>query len=459
MNSRGFSTGNILVYENGEVIFESANGLRTIDPMDSLTLESQFRLASVSKQFTGVAIMKLKQAGQLEYDQKVATILTDFPYENITVRHLLWHTSGLADYEDVIEANFIPEDSTARYILGNNEILELFFDVHPDLNFQPGEQWAYSNTGYMMFASIVEKVSGQHFRDFLKENIFQPIGMNNTILYNYREEEDPDMPNWVFGYKKALNQKDYVLHDYDIVNDVRGDGGIYSTLHDLYKWNMALVNYEVLPKEYMDEAWSWGTLNNGEKTRYGFGWKFPEEATALKAAYHAGGWVGFGTFLYNEIETKSGYVVLTNNDWESFIPITDAIDSIRTGAPYVLQKRSIGNDMAERFAAEDLGAAIRFYEQNKSNSDLYKVDVHELNDLGYKLFHNNYLAEALEVLKMNVDEYPSIAGVYVSYGDVLLAHGDSIKALENFKTGYKMDSTQTFAKEQITVLAGWESVE
>jgi CubicO group peptidase (beta-lactamase class C family) len=342
MKSRGFNTGNILVYEKGEVIFESSNGLRTINPIDSLTLESQFRLASVSKQFTGVAMMKLKQAGKLDYDQKVNTILPDFPYDNISIRHLLHHTSGLDDYEEIIEEYFIPQDPTKRYILGNNEILKIFFDVNPDLIFQPGEEWEYSNTGYMILASIVEKVSGQHFRFFLKDNIFDPLGMSNTTLYNYQEGDDPNMPNRVFGYQKALNQKDYKLNDYDIVNDVRGDGGIYSTLEDLYKWNLALVNYKTLPKDYMDEAWSWGILNNSEKTRYGFGWNFPKDKTAPKAVFHSGGWVGFGTFLYNEIETKSGYIVLTNNSWESFDPIIDAIDSIRVGAPYVLQKRSIG---------------------------------------------------------------------------------------------------------------------
>jgi CubicO group peptidase (beta-lactamase class C family) len=452
MNARGFNIGNILVYENGEVIFESADGLRTIDPVDSLTLESQFRLASVSKQFTGVAIMKLKQAGKLDYEQKVNTLLTDFPYDNITIRHLLHHTSGLPDYEEIIEMHFVPQDSTKRYLLGNDEILKIFFDVNPDLIFQPGEEWEYSNTGYMILASIVEKVSGQHFRDFLRENIFEPVGMSNTILYNYQEKEDPEMPNRVFGYQKALNQKDLIFHDYDIVNDVRGDGGIYSTLEDLFKWNMALVNYEVLPQEYMEQAWSWGQLNNGEKTRYGFGWKFPEDTTALKAVYHAGGWVGFGTFLYNEIETKSGYIVLTNDSWESFIPITDAIDSIRTGAPYLLQKKSIGKEMAAQFFSRGLDTAIRFYTQNKADSNLYSINVYELNNLGFELLDDDYLEEALLIFKLNTEEYASIAGTYASYADALLLKGDSLKALDNFNTAYEIDSSFTYAKEKMLAL-------
>ena len=342
MKSKGFTTGNILVYENGEIVFQSSDGLSSIDPIDSLTLNSQFRLASVSKQFTGVAIMKLKQAGNLDYDQKVNTILTDFPHDNITIKHLLHHTSGLADYIEIIKENFVPQKSTKRYILGNNEILDIFYDTNPKLNFQPGEEWEYSNTGYIVLASIVEKVSKEHFRDFLKENIFEPLGMSNTTLYNYQEGNDPNMPNRVFGYQKELNQwvfnKDYKLNDYHIVNNVRGDGGIYSTLNDLYEWNMALVNYKVLPKEYLDEAWSWGTLNNGEKTRYGFGWIL-EDKSKPKTVFHSGGWVGFSTYLFNEIETKSGYIVLTNNSTRVVSDIIDAIDSIRADVPYVLPKK------------------------------------------------------------------------------------------------------------------------
>ncbi len=338
MKSKGFTTGNILIYENSEIVFQRSHGLRSIDPIDSLSLNSQFRLASVSKQFTGEAIMILKQAGKLNYDQKVNTILMDFPYDNITIKHLLHHTSGLADYIEIIKEKFVPQNSNKRYILGNNEILEIFYTNNPSLDFQPGEKYEYSNTGYLVLASVVEKVSKQHFRNFLKENIFTPLGMSNTTLFNYQEGIDPNMPNRVFGYQKDYKLNDYKLNDYHIVNDARGDGGIYSTLNDLFKWNMALANYKILPKEYQEEAWSQGMLNNGEKTKYGFGW-FLEDKSKPKAVSHAGGWVGFVTYLYNEIETKSGYIILTNNSTDTAFDIKNAIDSIRADVPYALPKK------------------------------------------------------------------------------------------------------------------------
>ena len=334
MKSKGLSTGNILVYEKGEIVFQSSNGLRSIDPIDSLTLNSQFRLASVSKQFTSVAVMKLKQEGKLDYDQKVSSILNDFPHDNITIKHLLQHTSGIADYIKIINQNYVPQNSTKRNILGNNEILDIFYNSNPKLKFQPGEKYEYSNTGYLVLASIVEEVSKQHFREFLKENIFDPLNMNNTLLYSYKEGYDSDMPNRVFGYSLNEDKDGYELNDYHIVNDVRGDGGIYSTINDLFKWNMALLDYKVVPKKLLDEAWRVGTLNNGEDFGYGYGWVIGER-TKPKSVFHSGGWVGFVTYLYNEIDTKSGYVILTNDSSRVLVDIINSLNSIRETGKYV----------------------------------------------------------------------------------------------------------------------------
>ena len=334
MKSKGLSTGNILVYEKGEIVFQSSNGLRAIDPIDSLTLNSQFRLASVSKQFTSVAVIKLKQEGKLDYDQKVSSILNDFPHDNITIKHLLQHTSGIVDYIKIINQNYVPQNSTKRNILGNNEILDIFYNSNPKLKFQPGEKYEYSNTGYLVLASIVEEVSKQHFREFLKENIFDPLNMNNTLLYSYKEGYDSDMPNRVFGYSLNEDKDGYELNDYNIVNDVRGDGGIYSTINDLFKWNMALLDYKVVPKRLLDEAWTAGTLNNGEDFGYGYGW-FIGDSSKPKSVFHSGGWVGFVTYLYNEIDTKSGYVILTNDSSRVVVDIINSINSIRETSKYV----------------------------------------------------------------------------------------------------------------------------
>ncbi len=449
MKAKGLSTGNVLVYENGKIIYKSSNGLQSIKSMDSLSLDSQFRLASVSKQFTGMAIMKLKEAGKLDYDQKVNTILTDFPYDHITIRQLLHHTSGLTDYERLIYENFEKKDSTKTYILGNDEILEVFYRVDPELDFQPGETYEYSNTGYLVLASIVEKVSGQHFKEFLKEQITDPIGMENTTLYKYQVDTDPKMPNRVFGYRMALNQRDYMANDYDIVNDVRGDGGIYSTLEDLYKWNMALANHTIIPKPFLDEALSSGALNNGEKTNYGFGWFIDSEEGKPLIVSHSGGWVGFATYLQNDLDAKSGFVILTNDSGENFGPVLRAVEAIRDGEPYEILKPRIRKVLAKKIYDYGIDKAMVFYEDLKSTSaDDYAINENELNTLGYQLLQEHMVNESLVVFKLNTVEYPKSANVYDSYGDALLEMGDSLQALDNFQKAFKMDSTLDYSKEK-----------
>lgn len=451
LHKQYITTGNILVYKNGEVVFKNASGLRRINPKDSLTLDSQFRLASVSKQFTGMAIMKLKESGKLKYNQTVKSVLPDFPYPDITVKHLLHHMSGLTDYERLISNHWKPADSTKKYILGNDEIIKEFYRVTPELDFKTGEKWEYSNTGYLFLASIVEKISGQHFSTFLKEQIFDPLKMNSTILYKYQEAADPNMVNRVFGYSTSLNQKDLIPNDYNIVNDVRGDGGIYSTLDDLYKWNMALSNHTIISKTYLDEAFTPGKLNNGEDTNYGFGW-FIRPNGESKVVYHSGGWVGFGTYLYNEVDDKNGVILLTNNSNKNLRDIVAGIGNIRKNEPYNLPKLKAETVLAKKILNEDIDKGVAHYYEIKKDTSTYEVGEGNLNQLGYLLLQNGNLEESLRIFKLNIDEYPESANVYDSYGDALLEKGDSINALKNFKKCYKMDSTLNYALDKVDAL-------
>ena len=452
MQDRGIATGNVLIYEDGKVIYQNSHGLRAINPNDSLTLGSQFRLASVSKQFTGMSIMKLKEAGKLDYDQKVNEILPEFPYNNITVRHLLNHVSGLADYEALLDEHWKPEDSTKTYILGNDEIIKEFHKVSPNLEFQPGEKWEYSNTGYLYLASIVEKISGQHFREFLKENIFDALEMTNTVLYKYQIDTDSNMPNRVFGYSLALNQEDLVANDYNIVNDVRGDGGVYSTLEDLYKWNQALVKHTIISKDFLDEAWTPAKLNNGELTDYGFGWFIDSKEDEPKVVNHSGGWVGFATFLHNEVETNNGLVLLTNNSSRNIRYVLGGINNIAKGKPYTMPKHEIVKGMAKKILSENVDKGIAYYHEFKSDTTNYDASEASINVLGYQLMGENHLDDALRVFKLNIDEHPNSANPYDSYGDALLEKGDSINALENFKRCFKMDSTLAYAHDKAVKL-------
>ncbi|MBQ0734712.1 serine hydrolase [Aquimarina celericrescens] len=443
----GIATGNLLVYKNGQIVHQSSNGLQSIDSAESLDLQSQFRLASVSKQFTGMSIMKLKEAEKLDYDQKVNSILPDFPYDNITIRHLLNHVSGLEDYERMVHEHWQSRDSTETETIGNNKIMKLLYQRNPKLRFEPGDKYEYSNTGYLILASIVEKISGQHFREFLKENIFDPVGMKNTVLYSYQIAPDRNMPNRVFGYNTALNQVDLVSDDYHLVNDVRGDGGIYSTLEDLYKWNLALANHTIIAKEYLDEAFTSGVLNNGEKTDYGFGWQLSKDP-GKEEVFHSGSWVGFRTFLLNDLKTKSGLVLLTNNNNDNFFDILNGAANILNNKPVELPKRALHKEMAQKIMAENIESGINYYHAKKLDTVTYQISEKAINALGYQFLGNDHLDEALKIFKLNIEEYPNSANTYDSYADALLIKGDSLKALDNFKKCYQMDTTLMYAKDK-----------
>mgnify|MGYP000205936459 CR=1 FL=1 len=446
LNELDIHTSNILVYKNGEIIFQNADGIQNIDGNVPLTLNSQFRLASVSKQFTGMAIMKLKEHGKLDYDQTVQSILSEFPYETITVRHLLNHVSGLTDYMRIIDAHFKPSNDLE--LLGNNEIIEMFYEVNPPLDFQPEEKWAYSNTGYMFLASIVEELSGKHLRDFFNEQIFEPIGMEDTMLFQYQTEPNPELPNRVFGYQLELDQVTLKANDYNLLNKVRGDGGIYSTLNDLYKWNQALVNYTIIPKEYLDEAWKPTVLKDGTIQKYGFGWGIDSDENEPMVVSHSGGWVGFATYLYNEVHSNSGFIYLSNNSGENFGAVLRGLSNIMKGESYELPKKSIEKEMAKTFYMGSTSDGINAYHKLKNETLTYESSEANLNVLGYQLMNEKKLNAALAVFKLNLEEYPNSANTYDSYGDALLEKGDSISALKHFQKSFEMDSTLTISRDK-----------
>jgi len=272
--------------------------------------------------------------------------------------------------------------------------------------------------------------------------------MNNTVLYKYQIDSDPNMPNRVFGYRLALNQVDLVANDYNIVNDVRGDGGIYSTLEDLYKWNQALVKQTIISKDYLEEAWTPAKLNNGELTNYGFGWGIASKENEPKVIRHSGGWVGFVTFLHNEVDANSGFVLLSNNSSNNIRYILEGFDNISKGKPYVKPKQQLSNGMAKIIFSKNIEEGIAYYQEFKLDTVNYDASEASINVLGYQLMGEDRLNDALRVFKLNLDEHPNSANPYDSYGDALLIKGDSINALENFKRCFKMDSTLTYANDK-----------
>ncbi len=273
--------GNFLIAENGKVIYCHSFGFANEITKDKLNENSIFELASCSKQFTAMAILILKEEGKLNLDDDLNKYIPELSfYKDITVRNLLNHTGGLPDYMELMDSLF-----DKSKIATNKDIITIFSKYQPKILFEPNTQWEYSNTGYALLASIIEKASGLTYADYLNKTIFQPLKMENTFVYT-RRLSPKKIDNYAFGYVYSDSLKRYVLPDEleetKIViwlDGIVGDGTVNSTINDLLKWDRALYTNELLTQEGMKAVFEVATLKDESKTKYGFGWGIDENAS------------------------------------------------------------------------------------------------------------------------------------------------------------------------------------
>ena len=256
----------VLIRYGGRNSYQRTEGLRNLRTKTKIDERTNFRLASFTKQFTAMAIMLLVHDGKLRYDETLAEIFSDFPVygKPITVRNLLNHASGLPDYEDLMDAaekvkgpTWSPEKQ-----IQDDEVLALLKQEKSG-KFAPGTSWSYSNSGYVVLGLIVAKVSGKHYREFLRERIFAPLKMNHTIIFQKGKNA---VANRAFGHSKENNALKET--DQSSTSATLGDGGIYSNLEDLAKWDDALRNHTLLGKKEMQPALTPVKLHDGSEPNW-----------------------------------------------------------------------------------------------------------------------------------------------------------------------------------------------
>jgi len=312
----------VLVVRNGEPVFRRGYGvtdLRTLAPIDAQT---NFRLASFTKQFTATCIMLLVHDGKLSYDDHLTDVFPEFPAygKSITLRNLLNHTSGLPDYEDLLIKQFpnTPEDKIPQIL--DAGVLKLLAQQSSG-KFAPGSRWEYSNSGYVVLAMIVEKVSGKSFGQFLQERIFTPLKMTNTLAY---EKGKNEVPHRAYGHTKlgqsklGQSEKDgWRETDQSSTSATLGDGGIYTSLDDLALWDRALREHTLLSAVEMQPALTPVEPTSGPATSpegpvsYGFGWHL-EPYGGHQRMWHDGETIGFRTTIQRFPDDDLTIIVLAN---------------------------------------------------------------------------------------------------------------------------------------------------
>ena len=309
--SENFS-GVVLVASEGEIIFTGVNGKRDYENGIPLLSSDIFELASISKQFTAMMIMICKEKGLLAYDDLVEKYL-DVPYKGITIRNLLTHTSGLPDYQKIMDENW-----DKSKVAGNKEILEYLNEYEPKILFLPGEEYKYSNTGYVLLGSIVEKVTDKDFVEISNNWIFEPLEMKNTSIRS--NEEKKELNNLAFGHKKDsldkfVNANKFLSSDYTVwLGRRKGPGRVSSNVFDLLLWDQALYTEKLISKKTVEEAFSPYLLNDKTPSYYGFGWKLNNDPKN-KIVSHSGSNPGYKTRIIRLIDKKKTIIILSNNDF------------------------------------------------------------------------------------------------------------------------------------------------
>ena len=327
--------GTILLAQDGKVVFEESLGYANIDKNEPLGPRSSFRLASLSKQFTAMGIMMLKEQGKLDYEDDIRKYLPELPYEGITIRHLLNHTSGLPDYIALFDRIWDPGTSPDRRRMAfNRDVVEQFAKHKPPLRFRPGERFEYSNTGYVLLGEVIERVSGQPVQSFLQSRIFDVVGMKDSAAFS--PGESFKLKHRVSGFAWTDDGLGHRQNDYHDLNGVVGDGGIYASARDLLKWDQALYTERLVSQSTLKEAFTPGKLADGTETGYGFGWEIRRNSNGSLQVRHSGGWVGFRTHIARDIEEKDTLIVLTSDTSSNLRCILLNIPRIREGKDYRL---------------------------------------------------------------------------------------------------------------------------
>jgi len=300
----GFN-GTVLVAQYGKIIYKRAFGIANNFTKDQLSTRTPFQLASVSKQFTAVSILQLMEQGKLKLDDRVEQHIPGFPYDSsITIRSLLTHKSGLANYAYCLDKYY---DKKAP--LTNAKVVELFKKIKPGIDYHPNRQFHYNNTNYILLAYIVERISGKGFREYLKENIFIPAGMTESFVY------DPAHPELLkksaTGYQPK--RSGLAVVGFDHLDGVTGDKGIYSTVEDMFLWDQALNSETVIKLSSLAEAFTpQHTKPKVLTTNYGLGWRLKQLENGEWITYHTGWWHGFKNYYLHNQKDNSAIIILGN---------------------------------------------------------------------------------------------------------------------------------------------------
>ncbi|HEY2027089.1 MAG TPA: serine hydrolase [Gemmatimonadaceae bacterium] len=431
MHARGQFDGSIIVAARGAPIYRRAFGLADVESHRPFTPVTISNVGSVSKQFTAMAIMMLAEEGKIGYDDDISRYVPEVggTLRGITLRQLLNHTSGIPDVGDLgIDHPRLTNDDVLRRLAGPNALVST-----------PGEKYRYSNPNYVLLAVVVERLSGQHFADFLATRIFGPLGMHDTFVY----AGSPLNPaTTAMSYDQFGNRAD----DDALLT---GSSGVYSTVDDLLKWDQALYTNRLVRQSTLAQAFTPGHVTQGTST-YGFGWNIGD-AHGRQVVWHQGATAGYRALIERRPADSTTIIILTNRGNSKRLEIADAILNILDGKPYVFPKRSIAEALYDTIGTRGVRAAIDTYQSLRAAHDSsFDFGESELNSLGYQLLSGNHrVDDAIEIFKLNTLAYPASSNAFDSLGEGYQVRGSTELAIQSYRRAVELDPTNLHAVEML----------
>jgi len=437
-------SGSVLVAKRGEIIYQKAFGIADRRWDIPNRVNTIYKIGSITKQFTALLIMQLVQEDKIRLDGKVSDYLDYFPQENgnkITIHHLLCHSSGITNlalhYKDWFTERWL-KDYTTR------EFIDLF--SHIELQFEPGSQWSYSNGGYYLLAAIIEEVTGKTYGEAIEEKIFEPLGMAESgYLDAYTI-----VPSLANGYDYWDFQ--YFNTAYNNPSVHKGNGGLYSSVGDLFKWDCALYNEKLLLRKNIDLIFN-PQMNMRSDVAYGYGWVLqekylPGQEEKITIEEHFGSDNGFNNVI-TRIPNEQYLIILLSNTSQSDVRLirSQIINILYDQPVHCPRPVSLAFDSTKN-EDEIKGVIENFRKENNK----YSITEDAVNGVGMKFIKAEKYSMGLEILEFNTSQFPGSPYVYYGLAEAYLKSGNEQKAIENYKESLERNPENDKAKEMLEEL-------
>ncbi|MCF6347321.1 MAG: serine hydrolase [Flavobacteriaceae bacterium] len=432
--------GSVLVVNKGKVIYKKGFGLANMEWDIPNQTDTKFQIASITKQFTAMLIMQLVAENKLDLHKPITTYLPDYPKENgnqITIHHLLTHSSGLGDGLNDDKKYNNPKDMVHQF-------------AEVPLKFNPGERFSYSNGGYTLLGHIIETITDKSYEEVLKDKIFTPLNMKNSGYYRHR----PIIKNMSSGYNKSWGE--YSDIDYSDESTAYAAGAIYSIVEDLFLWDQTLNTEDLLPKKYMDLIFKKHIADLNDGGYYGYGWELIKKPigntnNTIETIGHTGVISGYCA-LFTKIPSSNSTIIFLNNTRRAFLnAMTTAITGILNDKPYNFPLKPLAMFMTKTAEKEGIDKGILFYKEHKDLNDYY-VSEQELIVAGYRLLHAGNAEDAAKVFKLCTEVFPNKDNPYDSYAEALMELGKNDKAIKNYKKSLELNPNNNNARKMLKKL-------